>query len=163
MPGTRTAPTVNGTGNWVTVSVTMLDYTGDQRTVSLQVDAATTDIEIEAYVAALQAVTNATIYRVSVSTIYNSVGDSSNALEEVWENNFTNIAMLYKDAGNNSINSFIPAPINAAFIDSTDQIDPANAALAAYIAATLAMLPAGFGATSARLTHRKDVNSRVKF
>ena len=161
MPGTRTAPTVDGLPTFKVVSITMYDYTGDQRTETIQVDAAATDAQIEAYVAALQAATNATVWKVDVGYVYNSVGDSSNALEEVWENAATNIVTLIKDADNNSRNAFIPAPINAVFLEGTENINPSATQLADYLTALLA-LRSGFSVVSMRFTHRKQIGSVVR-
>jgi hypothetical protein len=162
MPGTRTAPTIDGTPDFKRVSVTVYDYTGEQRTDSYQLDADATAVEIEAFVAALQTVTNATIWRVSVSDVYNSVGDSSNAVEDVWEEASSNVVLLAKNTANASINFFIPSPVNAMFTEGTENIDPTDADLAALLAAILAM-KAGYSFVSARFTSRRDIGSKINF
>jgi len=98
MPGTRTAPAIDGTPNWKVLSITVYDYTGEQRTDSYYLDADASNAEIEAIVDKLQDTTNATIWKVSVTDLYNSVGDSSNALEEVWEEASSNLVLLMKSA-----------------------------------------------------------------
>jgi len=160
MAGTRTAPTVNGTPQFINVSVTVYDYTGDQRTDSYQLDADSTSAEIEAFVAALQACTNATIWRVVVGNVYNSVGDSSNAVEEVWENAKDNIVALAKNASNQAEDFFIPAPSNDLFIETTEEVDPANAELAAWLASILPMR-AGYSFVSARFSHRRQIGTKI--
>lgn len=162
MAGTRTAPAVNGTPQFISVSVTLYDYTGEQRTDSYQMDADSTDAEIEAFVAALQAGTNATIWRVRVGQVYNSVGDSSNAVEEVWEDADTNVVLLAKTALNASEDFYIPAPIDDMFIEGTNEIDPTNGVLAAILAAILPMR-AGYSFISARLTSRRDIGTKINF
>ena len=162
MAGTRTAPTVDGTPDFITVSVTMYDYTGDQRTDSYQLDADSSNAEIEAFVAALQASTNGTIWRVAVSNIYNSVGDSSNANEVVWENAADNVVLLAKTAMNAAEDFYIPAPDNALFIDGTENIDPANTELVALLASILPMR-AGYSFVSARFTHRRQIGTKINF
>ena len=162
MPGTRTAPLVTAVISYKVISLTWYDYTGDQRTDSYQVDSAATGILIEAFVAALVATSNATLWKIIVQDVWNSVGDSSNALEEVWENAKDNVVLLAKDAVNNSIDVYIPSPINAMFLETTENIDPTNAALAAVLAAFLA-IKATFSWVSARFTHRKQIGTRVKF
>lgn len=160
MPGTRTAPTVSGTPTYKVVSLTWYDYTGEQRTDSYQLDADSTAVEIEAFVEAMQAMSNATLWRVNVSDSYNSVGDSSNALEQVWEDVETNMVFLAKTALNVSANLFVPSPINAAFIEGTEEIDPTNAALATLLAAWLPMR-AGFSVVSGRFTQRRSIGTKV--
>lgn len=162
MPGTRTAPTIDGTATFITVSVTLYDYTGEQRTDSYRLDADSSNAEIEAFVAALQAVTNGTIWRVRVGYVYNSVGDSTNALEAVWEEASSNVVLLAKDAEENAIDFYIPAPINAMFVEGTEQIDPTNAALATLLAAILPM-KATFSFVSARFTSRRDIGTKINF
>lgn len=163
MAGTRTAPTVDGTPNWKVVSITVYDHTGEQRTDSYYFDADSTDAEIEAFVAALQAATNATIWKVSVSFLYNSIGDSSNAVEEVWEDADTNVVLLAKSPTVVKGDDFyIPAPINDMFIEGTNEIEPTNAVLAALMAAILPM-KAGYSFVSARLSSRRDIGTKINF
>lgn len=160
MPGTRTAPTVNGTPNYILVTLTWYDYTGDQRSDTFQFDADSTNVEIEAFAAAQQALSNATLWRIQVSQGYNSDGDSGNALEEVWENAKDNLVFLLKDLLNNSMDIFVPAPINSVFIEQTETIDPTSAEIVALLAATLPM-KAGYSVKSGRFTHRKQIGKKV--
>lgn len=160
MPGTRTAPTVNGTPTFKQVSLTFYDYTGDQRTDSYLVDADATDAEVEAIAAAAQALSNGTLWRVRVGDVYNSVGDSSNALEQVWEDAKTNVVILLKDSMQNGQDWYVPAPINAMFIEGTEEIDPANAALGTFLTAILAVRT-GFSVVSGRFTQRRAIGTKV--
>lgn len=159
---TRTAPTVDGTVTYKVVSITMYDYTGEQRTDSYKIDAGATNIQIEAMVATLQALTNGTIWRVRVQDVYNSVGDPTNADEVVWEESTSNIVLLAKDAQDNSENFFVPAPNNGLFVEGTENIDPANIALGGFLTAVLAV-KAGFSFVSARFTSRRDIGSKINF
>lgn len=161
MAGTRTAPTIDGSFTFIKVSVTVYDYTGDQRTDTYQFDADTTNLEIEAFISALQAITNGTIWRVAVSQIYNSVGDSSNALEEVWEEASANLSVLLKDSNDNAMNVFVPAPSNDLFIEGTDEIDPTNTEFVAFLASILPMR-AGYSVVSARFTNRRNIGTVVR-
>lgn len=158
---TRTAPTVDGTPNWKVLSITVYDYTGEQRTDSYYLDADTTNAEIEALVAALQATTNSTIWKVSVSDLYNSVGDPGNADEAVWEEASANLVLLMKSPTvEKGFNFFIPAPIDNMFIEGTENIDPTNAELAALMTAVLPAR-AGYSFVSARFTSRRDVGTKI--
>lgn len=162
MPGTRTAPTVNGTPAYKVVSLTWYDYTGDQRTDSYQFDADSTALEIEAFAAAMQALSNATLWRIQVKDTYNSVGDSSNALEEVWEEVSQNLVFLAKDSLNNAMDIFVPSPVNSAFLEGTENIDPANADIVALLAATLPM-KTGYSFVSGRFTARRAIGTKINF
>lgn len=160
MPGTRTAPTIDGTPTFLNVSVTVYDYTGEQRTDTYQIDADSTDAEIEAFVAATQALTNSTLWRISISQVYNSIGDKSNALEDVWENAKDNCVFLIKDTVNNGQDWYIPAPINDMFIEGSEEINPAYAALVTYLASILPMR-AAYSVVSGRFTHRKQIGTKI--
>lgn len=162
MPGTRTAPTVDGNIQYKSVSIAMYDYTGERRSVSFKVDAAATDAQVEALVSSFQVMTNATIFRVTVGDVYNSVGDSSNAIEEVWEDVDTNIVLLAKDALDQSKNCFIPAPVNDAFIENTEQINPGYVPLANVITNWLAMIT-GYSVVSGRFSQRSDIGTKINF
>jgi len=162
MPGTRTAPTVDGNETFKRLSITVYDYTGEQRTDSYKIDAASTDIQIEALVAAYQAISNATVWRVQVSDVYNSIGDPSNALEEVWEEASANLVLLAKDANDDSANVFVPAPVNSIFEEGTENIDPASVPLGDLMTAYLAV-KAGYQFVSGRFTSRRDVGTKVNF
>lgn len=159
---TRTAPTVDGSPTFKSVSVTIYDYTGEQRTDSYKLDAAATNVQIEAFVAALQAITNGTIWRVKVADVYNSVGDPSNATEEVWEEESSNVVLLAKTAADLSQDWYIPAPENGIFIDGTENIDPTNVDLGTLMTAILAMRT-GFSFVSARFTSRRDIGTKINF
>lgn len=160
MPGTRTAPTIDGSPTFLTISVTVYDYTGDQRTDTYQVDADSSDAEIEAYVAAQVALSNATIWRVTVGQVYNGVGDKNDAVEDVWENTKDNVVLLAKKTDNTAVDWYIPSPIEAMFIDGSEEIDPAYGALATLLAAVLPMR-LNFSWISARFTHRRQIGKKI--
>lgn len=163
MPGTRTAPTVDGLAfNFILVSLTWYDYTGEQRTDTYQLDADSSAAEIEAFAAAEQALSNATLWRISVQQVYNSVGDSGNALEEVWENAKDNLVFLLKDAMNNARDFYVPSPVNSAFIEGTEEIDPTSAGIVALLASILPMR-SGYSVVSGRFSHRKQIGTQIKF
>lgn len=159
---TRSAPTVNGTPTFKSVSVTIYDYTGEQRTDTYMLDAAATDVQVEAFIAALQAITNGTIWRVRVQDVYNSVGDPSNADEVVWEEASSNVVLLAKTAAELSQDWYIPAPNNDLFLEGTENIDPSNADLGTFMTAILAMR-SGFSFVSARFTSRRDIGTKINF
>lgn len=157
----RSAPTVNGTPTYRRVSFRWIDASGDLRSDSLQTDA--TDAQIEAYAVDIGAISNADLYAIEVSDVYNSVADSSNAVDAVKDSVYDNIVILAKNAVNDSFRCFLPAPEGALFIAGTDQIDPTNADLAAWLTEILVLAGAGFSIVSARYTERREINEAVKF
>jgi hypothetical protein len=138
-----------------------MDWTADKRSNKYQFDPAASIAEIEAFAAAAQAASNASLYEVVVGDAYVSVPDSNNALEEVWENVQDNLVIQAKTALGASIRGYIVSPINAMFLTNTDDIDPASAVLIAYLAAFVALLPAGYEVVGARFTSRRDINQQI--
>lgn len=158
----RSAPTVNGTPTYKRLSISYIDFTGDERSDSLDIPAGTTDALIEALVASIAPIINADLFRVTVAEVYNSVPDSSNALNQPRSSVYDNLVFLGKDPTNASIRGFLPTPVDSLFITNTDEIDPNNLALGGYLTAMLAIYPT-FSFVSGRYTERREINERVKF
>lgn len=158
----RTAPAVNGTPTYKKVALRYIDASGDPRSDSLQVPAAATNLQIEAFAAAIAATSNASMYQIEVGEVYNSTADKSNAVDAVKDSVYDNLVILAKTALNDSLRSFVPAPEAGLFVPGTDTIDPGNAALATYFTAFLALIGAGYSIVSARYTERREINEAVK-
>jgi hypothetical protein len=162
MAGTRTAPTVDGTPVYLQVTLHWIDYNGDKRADSLNLPTATTSAEIEAIAAAAQALSNASLYDISVNNKYDSNEDSSNADEDVYNSVKDSLVIQTKEPTGQSLRGFIPSITQNVFVENTKEIDPTNADLATYLAALVAALPAGYEVIGARFTQRKQVNQQVK-
>lgn len=158
----RHAPTVNGTPTYKRLSFKYIDTTGDERSDALQIPTATLDADIEALVSAIGAIVNADLYAVEVNSVYNSVPDSTNALNQPRASVYQNLVFLAKDALNETVRGFIPSPVDSLFITGTDEIDPNNLALGGYLTAMLTIFPA-YQFVSGRYTERREINERVKF
>lgn len=161
MPGTRTAPTVNGTPTFINVSLRWIDASGDKRSDAVQVPTAATSAQIEAWAAAQQAAANASLYAVNVENVYNSTPDKSNALDEPKDSVYDNMVYLAKTATNLSKRGFLPSPISAVFATGTDQPNPTSPELAAIFTAFLALAGAGYSIQSVRYTERREINEAV--
>lgn len=78
--GTRTAGTVDGAGQYTKVSISFLAAGETKpRSESYLVSASASDAEIEAFVAAVQALTTASICRVGVEKVYTGAALLANA------------------------------------------------------------------------------------
>lgn len=171
---TRTAPTVSGTLTDVTatgilLSIRFIDYQGQNRSHSLTLPSTVTLAEIEAGVAAIAALTNASVYEVVVGLTWAGEEDSDNATEDVW----TSVA----DAVNTTMRSptpqlanqigVLPAPVQAMFIENTQTIDPTYAAYATYLGAILALVNGGAGGSGnytvswCRFSQHSQSNERI--
>ena len=161
MPGNRTAPAVNGTPTFKTVSLKWIDASGDKRSDSLQIPTAATNAQVEAWAASEQAGSNASLYAVISEDHYNSAPDKSNALDESKDSVYDNLVYLAKTSANLSKRGFLPAPIAAMFTPGTDTIDPTSTVLADIFTAFLALAGAGYSIVSARYTERREINEAV--
>ena len=158
----RTAPAVDGTPDFQKVSFAWIDASGDLRSDSLQVPAAATSAQIEAFAEALADISNAVLYKIEVSAVYNSVPDKSSAVDAPKDSVYDNLVTLAKTALNASQRAFLPAPEGGIFVTGTDQIDPANVDLGTMFTAFLALIGAGYTIVSARYTERREINEAVK-
>lgn len=158
---TRTAPAVDGTPNNVRVSMSLVDYTGDIRTVSFYAPNGILDATIEALVVALQAITNASVYKVEVSQVYEGAALKSNADEIVWENVHDNLVYHVKASATQSQRGYVPAPLQGVFVDGTDNPNVADAGLIAYMSAFDAAVGGTYSPVSIRFSKRRDSNDAV--
>lgn len=163
MPGTRTAPPVDGTGSFARLSIGMIDAQGDIRSVSLIVDAALSAANQEALVDALQTITNASIYEIEFTQVYSGARSVSNASDEVVNSVYSNIVYHVKSSPTSSQRGYVPAPIDAVFVADTDTPDTTNADLAAWFAAVLTAVGVAYTGQSVRYTERREINDAVKF
>ena len=162
MAGTRTAPTVDGSPTYKQISLHFMDYQGKKRSIAINVENTVTDLEVEAYAAAAQAISNATLYDISIADKYDSNEDTANATEEVWNSVKDSLVTQVKEPTGNSKRGFIPAIVDDVFIETTTSIDPTNAELATYYSALLAICPTGYEIIGSRFTQRRQINEQVK-
>ncbi len=158
----RTAPDIETASTFKELACRFIDISGDQRTVSFRIDSAATAEDIETFVVAMGAATNASLYRVEISEMWEGSASPSNALQAAKSASaFANIVALYTDVANDRTeNVFVPAPVGTLVIDDTDNPDPAG-----YAALDAAFDAIKFGAgalKSLRYTERREVNARVK-
>lgn len=154
----RTAPTVDGSGNYRQVTFKWIDANNGKRSDTYRVASDATDAEIEAIVAALALASNANMYQVQVSMVYNSVANVGDASEEVYLSVQDNVVILMKDAAGNSRDWFIPAPLDGIMAAGSTNPDPANEVLQGVRDAIDAAIETGFEPVSYRFTERRKKN-----
>lgn len=148
------------------LSVRMIDQTGDVRTDSYDFDVSVTALQITAFVLALAVLTQADIYEVSVSEVWASVADAGNALTGSRDSVFDNMVFLAKNAIKDSVNFYVPAPLDSLFLPETDEI-AVDTDLSNLFTAFLALQNAGtlrpdMTLVSGRYTERKEINKKIK-
>lgn len=163
MAGTRSAPTVDGTPNAMRVSFKWMDYTGEKRADSVRVDLAVTPAQIEAAAVAAQAMSNATLYEVSVQNLYTSEASPGLAAEDVYEDVGSSLVVQYREPTIGiSQRGYVPSLIDDVLVNGTENVDPSNALLLTYISAFSALLGGTWSTVGARFTQRRDINQQVK-
>lgn len=167
MAGTRTAPSVTtiATTQWG-ITLHLVDASGDNYTdfialLGTDVPALT---EIEAHVAAYQAATQASVYKVTMSQIWEGEEDPDNA--EVGQRNSVKdgVNLLWKNpATMGSESPRLVAPI-ATVMQGNQDIPLLTAAEFTALIGTYQVLLTGFSLISAQFTERRERknNPRIK-
>ncbi len=161
MPGTRTAPAITGTPTFKEISLRWIDANGNRRSDASIVDAAATDIQVEAVAADMQAGSNASLWAVRLVEIFEGAMTKSNALAAVKESENDNIVYHSKDATRADRRAFLPAPLESVFVSATNVPDPANALLAAIMLAWEDAWAGTFSGLSLRFSERREINEKV--
>lgn len=158
---TRTASTVDGTGEFREVSLRWIDAVGDIRSDATIIAAAASDAEIEAVAAAMQAATNASLYAIRVTDVYEGAKSKANADSAVRESLQDNIVFHAKDAGRVDRRSFLPAPLAAVFVANTETPDESDGLIVTLMAAWETLWAGTFAGVSLRFTERREINEKV--
>lgn len=165
MAGTRTAPDISvAAANSVTNTLHLIDASGDLFTDAIVTATSPTLVEVEAWAAAYQAATQASLYAVTVSSKWAGDADPDNA-EALYRGSVKDgINMQFKNLTTlDSISPRLVAPI-AAVMQGNQDIPLLSAAQAtALITALLAILD-GYNLESAQFTERRERsnNPRIK-
>lgn len=159
MPGTRTAPDVTTTASWRKVRYAMIDANGDKKSNSIIVGSAVTNIAIETFLDETQLRSNASLYEVEISDVFNGTSLKSNALSAVYLPIEDLILYSIKAGVNTNQYVYLPAPIASQVISGTDT--PDTTALADWFASVLA-LATGYSGKSVTFTRHKETNNDNK-
>lgn len=162
MAGTRTAPTVDGTPPYIHVAFRFIDASGDIRTISGDFDADMTVVEIEALAAALQVATQASLFGIERTEVYNGAQITGNAENDQRDSVYDQVIMRAKNPSLNIGYSWeVPAPIPAVMVGDTDQVLTTSVPLANIMNA-LGAGKVGYGFVSLRYSERKELNKAQK-
>ncbi len=158
---TRTAPAITGAATFIEISIRWIDAVGDIRSDATIVDAGATVAQIEAVVAAAQAASNASIYAVRVTDVFEGAKSKANADSAVRESLQDNIVYHAKDTGRVDRRSFLPSPLVAVFVADTETPDEGDGLIVALMAAWDAVWAGTFAGVSLRFTERREINEKV--
>ena len=169
---TRTAPTVDGAPAVIGLTIHVVDVSGDLYTDYIELSASATDADIESAVAAYQAGTSASVWKVTVAQDYAGDLDPDNADAEFRAGVQNGINMLMKDGAGVAITPRLVSPVPTtmqgnqdipALLDSSGDPTPLGDLVTAYIT----ILNAGgatWGLQNVQFTSRRERknNPRVR-
>jgi hypothetical protein len=161
----RTAPTVNGTPTYVVVSLRMIDANGQLDSIPYRTTLArATNAAVEAVVAKQAAASNGNVYDCVIELHYAaSTVSPASAVEAPRESIKDAIVTLEKDvASGASQESLILAPLDALFLDGSNDVDTTATAYTEYNTAVDALLPTTYAPISVRFSERKGTNSKTR-
>lgn len=162
----RSVPAIDGTPDFTRVSMTFTDFTGDQRSVSALGGPAVSAAQIEAAVDAMAEYSNAVLWRVEVTGVYEGSSSKTQASDETYPSVYDNVVVLFRNGTTRQTqNMFVPAPVQLLFVPGTDNpnVDPTSD-LSVLTALWEAMIgSASYNAISARFTERREINQAQKY
>lgn len=163
MAGTRTAPTIDGSPGKVIVSIRLIDSSGDKHAESIILDAVPLDADVESYVAAYVAMSQASVYEVNVSSNYVGDADPDNATTDQRNSVKDGVNLLWRDDINNKVQGQrVVAPVTGGMQGNQDIPLLTYAQFVTLIAETGDLLT-DYALQSAQYTERKERNNeRVK-
>lgn len=160
MPGTRNAPTVDGTPNFRIASFSFIGAREDRKSISFPFAGDTTDLELEAIATALQAGSNGSMWRIQVTDDYSAVPIVSNAVDAQYSSLQDNVLISYKNPTTRATEFFyVPAPIASMLLAGSEEVDTADATFTALLAAIAPALPVGMSPVTTRFTEHREMNA----
>lgn len=161
---TRTAPAVTGAVTEANATLHLIDASGDQITDSLLLLTAPTGANVEAWAAAYQAASQASLWKVSVTSSWVGDADPDNADTGSRDSVKDGVNLLWKN--NTTLRTQNPrlvAPI-AATMQGNQDIPLLTATEFTALIASYATLLSGFALNSAQYTERRERsnNPRIK-
>lgn len=160
--GTRTAPAATAAATARRITMRFIDASGDKGAEELYVPVAATAANIETYIAAYQAATQASIYEYDDTLIRDGDADPDNAGTDQRNSIAAGINMLFKNATTRATNnSRLVAPIEAVLQGNQDIPLLSATELSALIVAELA-ITTGFTFREAQYTERRERKNNQK-
>jgi len=161
MPGTRVAPTVDGSPTAVDASFHFIDADNTKSSVNILVDPAVADADIETLAAAFQAGSNASLWKVERQEVYTGVPLASNALSDDIVSVADGVRLQTKQLTTNAYNpAYLLAPLGDMILPGP-LVDTTNAQYVAWRNAVQAVLPTGFALLNVAFTQNVQRNQSI--
>lgn len=157
---TRTAPAFTATATGRRITIHMIDSSGDLFTEKLLVALAATAAAIEAWIAAYQAATNASVYKITDELLREGDADPDNAVSAFRAGIENGINLLYKNpTTRDTFGVRIIAPVAATMQGNQDIPLLSSTEATDLITATLALTTGYNFKSSQYTTHRERSNN----
>lgn len=161
MPGTRTAPDLTGAPTFKEISLRWIDAVGDRRSDASIIDAAATDVQVEAVAAKMVLASNASLYEVRLTEIFEGAMSKGNALAAVRESVQSNIVYHAKDTTRADRRAFVVSPLAANFVTDTETPNDTTTTLVDVMDAWDTVWAGTFNGVSLRFSERREINEKV--
>ena len=163
--GTRTAPTYTAIPPFRRIAISVVDSSGDRFTESFLITPLATDAEVEDFVSAYQAASQASVFRIENVGLFVGDEDPDNADTDQRNSVKDGINMLYRNSAD--LSTFTPrvvAPQPATMQGNQDIPQLIGTPLATLATATLALHAASVSLQSMQFTERRERsnNPRIK-
>lgn len=161
MPGTPTFPAVTGTATSTEVTLHLVDASGDLYTENLDVAATAAVGDINGLATTYQAATNASLYKVTRTSIWQGSADPDNAVAAYRGTVAEGINMLFRNATLFTRNLRLIAPI-AAVMQGNQDIPLITADEMVDLLTDYLTLSSGFNLETAQFTGRRERKNNPK-
>lgn len=157
----RTAPTVDGSGNYRLLTLRLIDASGDKRSESIEISPTADVADIEALVASYATRTHGNVYAVKDQMVYNSPASAATATTGEKSSSLADgINFLFVSATNESEDFRLMAPVASQMVGEGDA--PDATAGAAFGALVEPILTGTKVLVSAQYTERKEKRNNPK-
>lgn len=156
MPGTNTNPAVTGTPNGASVSMHLVDASGDVWSQSLPIANTAAAADVDGLVETYQAATNASIWKVTRTQEWVGTIDPDNAIAEYRASIAEGINLLFRNTTTLDARAFrLIAPI-AAVMQGNQDIPLITATAMVNMITDYLTLSSGYDLESAQFTGRRE-------
>jgi len=156
MPGTRTAPLMTATATSRQVSIRLIDASGDLYAEPLVVPVAATAAQVEAWVGAYAAASNASVYGVEDTAFREGDADPDNAVAAYRGSVKDGINLLFRDVANRqTFTDRVIAPVADAMQGNQD-IPLLSSDELTNVITSILTLRAAYDFSQAQFTERRE-------
>lgn len=161
MPGTSTVPTIISGTTSELLSMSWIDNEDKEFTDSFLSKTGVLDSEIQSLIDTAQPASNASLWRVAHTRVWEGQSNASSAASNAHESVRDLLRLSFKDLSNNAYQqAYVPAPLTA-LITAGGDVDTANALYTAWKAAVIAAIRAGFDPLNVGFVERVQRNSSI--